>query len=222
MGIRLRLMIGTLVLSLGVLGTTGSAQSGPFSAQIQRALRALGFNLSTGSLTLTTGTLTVGTTAISPTLAAFTTNTTIAGNLRVSSYILFGDANSVGATTHAQLVDPGVDGQWALTSNNGSIGSRLKFDALPTIASGFGGSPSVVAGSVPMDGSVNVGTGGVATTGVITFNGAAFPSAPNCVYSTTTTNAVTRGTPTTTQLTLNSTTAWLANDIVTWHCFSAK
>lgn len=114
------------------------------------------------------------------------------------------------------------DGALNVTANAGTIGSRLKVDALPTVGSGFGSSPSVTAGSTPFAGSVNVGTGGSATSGVITFGGTAFPSTPFCTYSTTSTNAVTRGTPTTTQLTLNSTTAWSASDIVSWICVSAK
>lgn len=127
-----------------------------------------------------------------------------------------------GGTPFVTFPLPTANGLLPITKGDKSIGSTIKVDALPTVGSGFGTSPSVTAGSTPFAGSVNVGTGGAATTGVITFGGTAFPSAPFCTYSTTTTNGVTRGTPTTTQLTLNSTTAWTASDIVSWHCISAK
>lgn len=115
-----------------------------------------------------------------------------------------------------------ADGLFKVFNGGATAGSTLKIDALPTVASGFGTSPAITAGSTALDGSVNVGTGGVATTGTITFGGTAYPSAPFCVYSTQTTNAVTRGAPTTTQLVLNSTTAWTASDLVSWHCISSK
>lgn len=115
---------------------------------------------------------------------------------------------------------PTTDARFNIRNSAATVGSQLKVDALPTVGSGFGTSSAVIAGSTPFAGSVNIGTGGVATTGVITFGGTAFPAAPNCTYSTQTTNAVTRGVPTTTQLTLNTTTAWTASDIVSWVCIS--
>lgn len=142
-----------------------------------------------------------------------TSNLTATGNvLSGASFIVPGAGAWLGS----------ADGVWVLRNNGNTIGSELKVDALPTVGSGFGTSPSVTAGSTPFAGSVNVGTGGAATSGVITWGGTAFPSSPFCDYSTTTTNAVTRGTPTTTQLTLNSTTAWTASDIVSWICVSSK
>jgi hypothetical protein len=147
-----------------------------------------------------------------------------AGYLNVVGSII--NLNDTGSfqlgTSQDVILGRGAAGNLVVANTGSAIGIRVKVDALPTIGSGFGTSPSVTAGSTPFAGSVNVGTGGAATTGVITFNGTAFPSAPFCTYSTTTTNAVTRGTPTTTQLTLNSTTAWTASDIVTWHCVSSK
>ncbi len=103
-----------------------------------------------------------------------------------------------------------------------TIGSLFKADALPTVSSGFGGSPSITALSTPLAGSVNVGTGGVATSGVINFNGTAFPSAPFCIADSTTSNITTRVSTTTTQLTLTTTTAWSASDVLTWLCISSK
>lgn len=115
-----------------------------------------------------------------------------------------------------------ADGNLGITNSANTIGSRIKADALPTVSSGFGTSPSITAGSTPFAGSVNVGTGGVATSGVINFNGTAFPSAPYVIVTTSLTNAVCRATATTTQLTITSTTAWTASDVISWHCVSAK
>jgi hypothetical protein len=117
----------------------------------------------------------------------------------------------------------GGSGLIGLGNTAGTIGSVVKIDALPTVASGFGTSPGVTAGSTPFAGSINVGTGGVATTGVINFNGTAYPSAPFCVA----TNSVSHASPsqaagTTTQLTLFAATAWPASSIVSWICVSAK
>lgn len=120
------------------------------------------------------------------------------------------------------IVNSPADGNLVTTNTAGTIGVRLKTDALPTVASGFGTSPSVTAGSTPFAGSINVGTGGTATTGTITFGGTAFPSAPFCVADTVTSNTTTRVTSTTTQLTLTTTVAWTASDVVTWICISSK
>lgn len=111
----------------------------------------------------------------------------------------------------------------ALTiSTSATIGSRLKIDALPTVASGFGTSPAVTAGSTPFAGSVNVGTGGAATAGTLNFNGTAFPSAPFCIADTASSNTATRVSPSTTQIAFNTTVAWTASDVVSWVCVSAK
>jgi hypothetical protein len=149
---------------------------------------------------------------------------TLAGNVQIigASSLFNATANGIYSFgSRARIISP-ADGQISVTNAAGSIGSTFKADALPTVGSGFGAAPAVTAGSTPLAGSVNVGTGGAATSGVITFGGTAFPAAPFCTYSTQTTNATTRGVPTTTQLTLNSTTAWLANDVVSWICISSK
>lgn len=120
----------------------------------------------------------------------------------------------------------GTSGGWYLPSNgrftfyNGvaSSGATLKLDALPTVASGFGTSPAVTAGSTPLAGSVNVGTGGIAVSGVINFNGVAFPSAPFVVCMNTTTGAVVRAVASTTQLTITAPVAFVASDVITWIC----
>lgn len=116
------------------------------------------------------------------------------------------------------------DGQWKFQNNAGTIGIQLKMDALPTVSSGFGTSPSLTAGSTPLAGQVNVGTGGVATSGVLNFNGTAFPSAPFCMCedNSSLTPGVCRASATTTQLTLTTTVAWVASDLVTFMCISSK
>lgn len=124
-------------------------------------------------------------------------------------------------STRAQIISP-ADGSLVVENNAQTIGSQLKADALPTVASGFGTSPSITAGSTALAGSVNVGTGGTATTGVIAFNGTAFPSAPFCTATPTTSNVVQRVASSTTQLTLNVTTAWTASDVIFWQCISSK
>lgn len=160
---------------------------------------------------------------VSGAAATFTGNisTTGTGGFISSQGMQLAAAGSLLWATRARL-SSAADGHLAVANTADTIGARLKVDALPTIGSGFGTSPAVTAGSTPFAGSVNVGTGGTATTGVITWGGTAFPSTPFCTYSNTSTNGVTRGTPTTTQLTLNITAAWTASDIVSWICVSAK
>jgi hypothetical protein len=115
-----------------------------------------------------------------------------------------------------------ADGVASIKNNALTFGVTLKFDALPTIASGFGGTPSITAGSTPLAGSVNVGTGGAATTGTIDFNGTAFPSAPFVVVMNTTTGAVVRATTSTTQLIITAPVAFIASDVICWICVSSK
>lgn len=115
-----------------------------------------------------------------------------------------------------------TDGIGVWTNNAATIGFELKADALPTISSGCGTSPSVFAGSTPLAGGVNIGTGGTATQCVIAFNGTAYPSAPFCVANNVTSNTVTRILSSTTTLTLNTTTAWSSGEIVAYLCIGAK
>lgn len=126
-----------------------------------------------------------------------------------------------GTSAGAQLNLNVADGTAVLQNGAATIGSRFKTDALPT-AGTCGTSPAVTAGSTPLDGSINVGTGGTATSCTVTYNGTAFPSAPFCTITNQLSNSVTRYTSTTTVLTLNTTTAWTASDVITWHCISAK
>lgn len=127
----------------------------------------------------------------------------------------------LGGSGGPSLTAVGTAGTFNIQSA-GALGVNINVSALPTVASGFGTSPAIIAGSTPLAGGVNVGTGGIATSGVINFNGTAFPSAPFVVAMNTTTGAILRATATTTQLTITATVAFTASDIVNWICFSSK
>ena len=144
-----------------------------------------------------------------------------AGRITALENVQVGVGGFIGSTGMAVMGFPNVSAVNVLNSTTG-IGSQFNVGALPTISSGFGTTPGVTAGSTPLAGSVNVGTGGVATSGVINFNGTAFPSAPFCTATPTTSNVVQRVSSTTTQLTLTVTTAWTASDIIFYQCISAK
>ena len=143
------------------------------------------------------------------------------GLVQALSYVQSSATTGFFVNTRGGFISP-ADGTLSFTNYAGTIGSQLKVDALPTIASGFGTTPGITAGSTPLAGSVNVGTGGVATSGVINFNGTAFPSAPFVVCMNTTTAAVLRCTATTTQLTITAPAAFVASDVVTWIAISSK
>jgi hypothetical protein len=85
----------------------------------------------------------------------------------------------------------------------------------PTIASGFGTSPSIAGGDD--GGRITVGTGGTASTGAITF-GVAYATAPACVANNETTISLVQATTTTTTLTLTSSAPFTAGDKLTWVC----
>lgn len=157
---------------------------------------------------------------INGTAATYPVIVSSAGALTASSTV-----NSGGGlyphTSGRAFVDSLNDGWVKFENSAASVGVEFKVDALPTVSSGFGTSPSITAGSSAFAGSVNVGTGGAATSGIINFNGTAFPSAPFCVANDATTTLAQRATATTTQLTITS-AAWTASDIVTWICVSSR
>ncbi len=86
-----------------------------------------------------------------------------------------------------------------------------------TIASGFGTSPSVAAGSTNLSGKLTVGTGGIAITGTVTL-GTTYSVAPVCTVSNETTQMVAFPRPTTTTLVIESTTPFTAGDVLSWIC----
>lgn len=105
-------------------------------------------------------------------------------------------------------------------TTTGPVANTLDATA-PTIQGGtFGTSPTVVAGSTAFSWRINVGTGGVATSGVIVVPAAT--NGWNCPGVTDmTTNIVTRQTAsTTTTITLTAASAWTASDILVGTCIS--
>jgi hypothetical protein len=117
-----------------------------------------------------------------------------------------------------------ADGHAQFLNNARARSLSFQLGTTPTVASGFGTSPSITAGSVASAGSVNVGTGGTATQGVVAF-GETWPQAPVCVATNATTTAAnTRAlgtSATTTQLTITAATAWAASTVVNWFCVSS-
>jgi hypothetical protein len=98
-------------------------------------------------------------------------------------------------------------------------GTLLLSGNAPTISSGFGTSPSIVNSNGPGAFTVNVGTGGVATSGVIGLSTAT--TGWNCFVIDRTNNTVTRETATTTtSVTLTAAAAWAASDILQVSCFA--
>lgn len=197
---RLSLSLTILGLAIGVMLWPLSAQ-GP--AQIVPALQG-------GPISGTTGTFTGGLTVTG-------------GIIALTSNINLNNGGLLYWNSRASLNSP-ADGQLDITNNAATIGSMLKVDAVPTVSAGFGGSPSVTAGSTPLAGEVNVGTGGIATTGTLLYNGTAFPSAPFCVCQDSTSIAagVCKAKSTTTTLVLTTTVAWTASDLVTYVCVGSK
>jgi hypothetical protein len=148
-------------------------------------------------------------------------NITALASLFAINDIVAGGTRVLGWTGRSALAAPS-DGVVNVGNGAQTIGSRLKADALPTIASGFGTSPSITAGSTPLAGQVNVGTGGVATSGVINFNGTAFGAAPFVVAMNQTTGAIVRAVATTTQLTITGNAAFAASDLINWICIGSR
>lgn len=123
--------------------------------------------------------------------------------------------DSTGATIRANTVQ--AEG----TIQLGSSHTLLFSSNTPTISSGFGTSPSVVAGNGvngPASFTVNVGTGGSATSGVLGLATAA--NGWNCFATDQSTNVVTRQTASTASTaTLTAASAWTASDVLLVSCF---
>jgi len=122
----------------------------------------------------------------------------------------------------------GVDTPASGTSNYLNIGNAVIASlSAPTISSGFGTSPSVASGSSSTTFTVNVGTGGSATSGVVAF-GVAAPHgyACNVVDSTSVGTLVTASVPTSASTvtwtsysrTTGTSTAWNASDLLVAQC----
>lgn len=116
---------------------------------------------------------------------------------------------------------PNTAGNFTQTDSPLSGSTVVNITGSVSIASGFGTTPSIVnqgAGSGPTSIEVNVGTGGVATSGVLTM-----PAAPvgwSCSAVDMNTNIVTRETAfTTTSVTLTAASAWTASDKLLMTCW---
>jgi hypothetical protein len=152
--------------------------------------------------------------------AADTLDFTVGGNTRMT----------IGGTVNLSGV-PIVSNQYILTSSEYYMrGSSLCFKVgasdraffctyAPTIASGFGTSPTIAG--IASSFTVTVGTGGVATTGIVNF-GVTYNVAPRCIAQNQTTEMDVRATPTTTQVTLTSGSAWTAADKIDVICLGGS
>lgn len=121
----------------------------------------------------------------------------------------------VGFTRNAAGVVEVNNGATAATYRDLKLRHLIAAGTAPTIASGFGTSPSIAGADDA--GRLTVGTGGIATTGVITF-GTAYGTAPACVANNETSVLLIQATATTTTLTLTAATPFAASDKLTWVC----
>ncbi len=112
------------------------------------------------------------------------------------------------------------DGTLSLQHTDASRGIRFQFGAVPTVGT-CGTNPSVSANSTDTAGSVDVGTGGIATSCTVTFS-TAWTNAPYCVASNRDTSLIARATATTTVLTITSASAFTASDDINWICLGRK
>lgn len=133
-----------------------------------------------------------------------------------------GDVAVVGSVTGATTI---TGNTFALNSNGAvSVSTNAIVRTAPTISSGFGGSPSIASNNGTAAFTVNVGTGGATSSGVIGLPAATNGWVCNCTDLTTPGVNVTKMTAaTTTTCTItnyNSTTGiaanWAASDIL--HC----
>lgn len=110
-------------------------------------------------------------------------------------------------------------------SNGGATGVVLTPVGTPTIASNFGTSPSVTAGSTDMVGEINVGTGGIAAAGIINF-AVTHTKAPICLVevndSVGANLRIMGATTSTTQAQFTTTVAWASGAKIWYMCFEPK
>lgn len=126
------------------------------------------------------------------------------------------------AASYAPLASPVFTGTMTIPNVN-STGGLLQSTTAPTISSGFGTTPSVVNSNSTQVFTINVGTGGTATSGVIGLPAAAHGWSVSCNDITTTSATVfltkQTGTTTTTATVGNFNTsgaaaAWVASDVL--------
>lgn len=118
--------------------------------------------------------------------------------------------------------DDSGDASLAAATYNASAGYSMQGNLVfsttpPTISSGFGSTPSIVSGNGTSSFRVNVGTGGVATTGVVSMPAAT--TGWNCQVTDITTNDATRETSSTTNtVTVAAAIAWTSADVLIMSC----
>lgn len=147
------------------------------------------------------------------------TNTATTGGIRnVQTSVPFvrtiTSAQNGGGTITTNLISK------AVPTNSVGLNSAVTIPGSPSIASGFGSSASIVSTNGALTFRVNVGTGGVATSGVVTM-----PTATtgwNCLVQDMTTAArETRQTDgNTTSITVTAASAWVASDILVFQCLA--
>jgi hypothetical protein len=128
--------------------------------------------------------------------------------------------STVGVVINGTTTATFTTGVLSLPASGGSLqlgGVPLFILTAPTISSGFGTSPSIASNNFSSSFRVNVGTGGVATTGIV-----GLPAATtgwNCQVTDMSTNVVTRQTANnTTTVTVTAASAWTASDILMFNC----
>jgi hypothetical protein len=126
------------------------------------------------------------------------------------SYSFRGDENTGMYSTGANTLDFSTDGVKHFTID--SVGHLITSGTAPAV-SACGTSPSIVGNDV--SGKVTIGTGGGITSCTVTFN-TAWTNAPPCVANNETTAVLTRGSSTTTVLTLSA--SFTDSDVVSYHC----
>jgi hypothetical protein len=128
-----------------------------------------------------------------------------------------------GAVLEARLGDDSAYANFTALNNNFTNGifvggtTLLISATAPTISSGFGTSPAILSSNGTTSFRVNVGTGGVATSGVVGLPAAS--TGWNCQVTDLTNNTVTRETAsTTTTVTVTAAAAWAASDTLIFNC----
>ncbi len=191
-------------------GQGASGQSNSFNTAVGASALA--------AVTTSGGNVAVGLSALAAVTSGSGTNTAIGTNA----------GNNLTTGTNDIFIGNGVQAPAVGTSNWLNIGNGIyETLAAPTISSGFGTSPSVVNGTSSASFTVNVGTGGSATSGVIAFPTAA-PNGWNCsavnntASATLVTECVTTSTTTTTCSSYSRTTgvltAWGASNVLGIRC----
>lgn len=183
----------------------------PAAAAVQVNLFGVSFNCGHGS---NTPLLNIGSGAIVQMSSLGNSNSTVTtgcpGTPTIANAGTFIDGGANGWGAPQMTVAFSGAGSYIMNCNSWQIA--------PTISSGFGTSPSIASGQNPCTFRVNVGTGGVATSGVISFTQAA-PTGWNCTVQDATTNDATRQTAfSTTTATVTAAVAWTASDILIFHC----